>query len=154
MAGNLNFKLRIVFWNNSFLEILRSKNWIELSEKKPPLEAHVGFFRLLIKGIFCSYILWPLDKKLIFQLVTRIRTLDYTVYSIIKMNIILGNICYLWFDIRWGALLGRLTFISKVTLFYKIVLNLCRPSSRSIYKLHFFIYFFGGKIYLILYPRV
>ena len=30
------------------------------------LEAHEGFFRLLMKGIFGSYVLWPFDKKLIF----------------------------------------------------------------------------------------
>jgi hypothetical protein len=30
------------------------------------LEGHVGFFRLLMKGIFCPYVLWPFDKKLIF----------------------------------------------------------------------------------------
>ena len=30
------------------------------------LEAHVGFFRLVIKGSFGPYVLWPFDKKLIF----------------------------------------------------------------------------------------
>ena len=35
--GNLNFKLRIVFLEYFFLEIWRSKKWIELSEKMPPL---------------------------------------------------------------------------------------------------------------------
>ena len=30
------------------------------------LEAHAGFFRLLMKGIFDPYVLWPFDKKLIF----------------------------------------------------------------------------------------
>ena len=30
------------------------------------LEAHEGFFRLLMKGIFGPYVLWPFDKKLIF----------------------------------------------------------------------------------------
>ena len=44
------------------------------------LEAHVGFFRLLLKGIFSPYVLWPFDKKLIFELVMRIRTRNYTVY--------------------------------------------------------------------------
>ena len=29
------------------------------------LEAHDGFFRLLMKGIFNPYVLWPFDKKLI-----------------------------------------------------------------------------------------
>ena len=27
------------------------------------LEAHAGFFRLLMKGIFDPYVLWPFDKK-------------------------------------------------------------------------------------------
>ena len=30
------------------------------------LVAHVGFFRLLMKGIFGPYVLWPLDINLIF----------------------------------------------------------------------------------------
>ena len=29
------------------------------------LEAHAGFFRLLMKGIYGPYALWPFDKKLI-----------------------------------------------------------------------------------------
>ena len=29
------------------------------------LEAHAGFFRLLKKGIFDPYVLWPFDEKLI-----------------------------------------------------------------------------------------
>jgi hypothetical protein len=36
-------------------------------------------FRLLMKGIFYLYVLWPFDKKLISYLVTRIRTRNYTV---------------------------------------------------------------------------
>ena len=38
LAGNSNFKLRIVFWN-IFFEVWRSKKHIPLSEKKPPLKA-------------------------------------------------------------------------------------------------------------------
>ena len=30
------------------------------------LEAHAGFFRLLMKGIFGPYVLWPFDKKVDF----------------------------------------------------------------------------------------
>ena len=37
LAGNLNFMLRIVFWNIFFFEIWRSEKRIALSEKKPPL---------------------------------------------------------------------------------------------------------------------
>ena len=44
------------------------------------LEAHVGSFRLLMKGIFGPYVLYvPFDKNLIFKLVKRTRTRDYTV---------------------------------------------------------------------------
>ena len=32
-----------------------------------------------MKGIFDPYVLWPFDKKLIFHLVTRVRTRNYTV---------------------------------------------------------------------------
>ena len=50
-----------------------------MSSNTSRLEARVSFFRLLMKGIFGRYVLWPFDKKLIFQLVTCIRTRDYTV---------------------------------------------------------------------------
>ena len=50
------------------------------------LEAHAGFFRLLMKGIFDPNVLSPFDKKLIFKLVTRIRTRDY------KINLLVSNI--------------------------------------------------------------
>jgi hypothetical protein len=45
------------------------------------LEAHACFFRLLMKRIFDPYVLCPFSKKLIFYLVTRIRTRDYTVFK-------------------------------------------------------------------------
>ena len=41
LAGNLNFKLRIVFWNIFFWDLEIWKNFIALSEKKPPLESPV-----------------------------------------------------------------------------------------------------------------
>ena len=43
------------------------------------LEAHVGFFRLLMNGGFGPYVLWPFDKKLIFSLKMRIRIRNYKV---------------------------------------------------------------------------
>ena len=46
------------------------------------LEAHAGFFGLLMKGIFYPYV--PFDKKLISYLVTRFRTRDYTVHNKLK----------------------------------------------------------------------
>ena len=42
-------------------------------------EAHAGHFRLLMKGIFDAYVLWPFDKKSFFELVTRVNTRDFTV---------------------------------------------------------------------------
>ena len=44
MAGNLNFKLRIGFWNISFLRFGDQKNSITLSEKKSPLVIFVLVF--------------------------------------------------------------------------------------------------------------
>ena len=41
------------------------------------LMAHAGFFRLLIKGIFYPYLLWPFEK-----IVMCIRTCDYKVSGI------------------------------------------------------------------------
>ena len=38
LAGNLNFKLRIVFWNIFFWRFGDLKKRITLSEKKPPLQ--------------------------------------------------------------------------------------------------------------------
>ena len=38
LAGNLNFKFRIVFWNIFIFEIGRFEKHIALSEKKPPLK--------------------------------------------------------------------------------------------------------------------
>ena len=59
--------------------LLTCKNWegdrggcyqshypIVSSSKTSRLEARAGFFRLLLKGIFDPYVLWPFDKKLIF----------------------------------------------------------------------------------------
>ena len=46
------------------------------------LGAHAGFFRFLMKGIFNPYVLWPYDKKLISEYLTRVRTCDYTVHFI------------------------------------------------------------------------
>ena len=40
------------------------------------LEEHAAIYRLLIKGIFDAYVLWLFDKKLIFELVARIKTHD------------------------------------------------------------------------------
>ena len=45
------------------------------------LKAHAGFFRLINNGIFNTYVLWPLDEKLIFYLVTRVKTRSYTKYA-------------------------------------------------------------------------
>ena len=60
-----------VFWIAWFLEPLYCKI---ASSNTFRLEAHVVLFRLLMKGIFGPYVLWTFDKKLIFWLVTRIRT--------------------------------------------------------------------------------
>ena len=74
----------------SLSKILRSYNlfnhsWYRkiASSNTSHLEAHASFFRLLMKGIFDPYVLWPFDKKLISKLVTRVRTHDYTVCDII-----------------------------------------------------------------------
>ena len=46
------------------------------------LETHAGFFRLLMKGI-CTV---TFDKKLIYKLVTHVRTRDYTVLFFVSGN--------------------------------------------------------------------
>ena len=45
------------------------------------LEAHAGIYRLLMKGIFDSHVLWSFEKKLIFELVMRVKTRYFTVIS-------------------------------------------------------------------------
>ena len=62
------------------------------------LEAQAGFFRLFMKGIF--NVLWPFDKKLISQLVTHIRTCDYTVdgLSHLYFGSYANHLCYDCFD--------------------------------------------------------
>ena len=60
------------------------------------LEAHAGFFRLLMKGIFVSYLLWPFDKKLISYIVALIRTHDCTVYDLrCRVKTVLALLCSL-----------------------------------------------------------
>ena len=44
------------------------------------LEAHAGIYRLFLKRIFDAYVLSDFNKKLIFELVTRINTWNYMVY--------------------------------------------------------------------------
>ena len=58
-----------------------------LSANTSRLEAHPGFFRLVMEGIFYPYLLWPFDKKLISWLVTNVTTRGYTVtifFNILK----------------------------------------------------------------------
>ena len=45
------------------------------------LEAHAGFFRLLMNGIFDAYVLQPFLKKNTFESLTRISTHDSTVWQ-------------------------------------------------------------------------
>ena len=40
---------------------------------------HAGFFRLHMKGIFFTDVLWPFGKNVVFRLVTLVRTRDSTV---------------------------------------------------------------------------
>ena len=63
---------------NVYLHIYRKVASSNMSR----FEAHAGFFRLFMKGIFDPYIMSPFDKKFISYLVTRVRTLDYTLVDI------------------------------------------------------------------------
>ena len=56
-----------------------SKYCIVASRSTSRLVTCLGLFRLLMKGIFGPYVLWTLDKKLIFWIVTRVSARDYTV---------------------------------------------------------------------------
>ena len=51
-----------------------------VSSNMSHLEAHVGFFRLLMKGFFGPYVLYPFEKSGFFLLVMRILTRNYKVF--------------------------------------------------------------------------
>ena len=57
-----------------------------VSSNMSHLQADVGIYRLLMKRIFNAYVLWPIGKKLIFELVIRFRICDYTV-TVIKLTV-------------------------------------------------------------------
>ena len=80
----------VVFLENTkFDKISQANKWSV--DKKPSkitssntscLEAHVGFFRLLMKGSFGPYVLWSFDKKLFFLIST-----VYILYIYMGQNI-------------------------------------------------------------------
>ena len=77
-------------WNNMFkkrikkmyLFIWKHTYRIVASRSTSRLVTCLGLFRLLMKGIFDPYVLWPFGKKLIFWIVTRVSARDYTVLCI------------------------------------------------------------------------
>ena len=71
------------------------------------LEAHVDLFRM--QGIFGPYELWPFDKKLIFLIVTCIRTPDYKVSYI--------WLCYLYRYRKKYILIPKLSWTFEVRNF-------------------------------------
>ena len=61
-----NWKVRLKYLN-PFQELKLSLSYRKVTSfKTSSLEVHAGFFRLLLKGIFSPYLLWPFDKKLTF----------------------------------------------------------------------------------------
>ena len=53
-------------------------------------EAHVGLFRLLMNGIFAAF-----GTKFIFELVTHVRTHNFTVYLQFKRHISMWDTLYM-----------------------------------------------------------
>ena len=74
-------------WNNMlkkriktmYLFIWKHTYRIVASRSTSRLVTCLGLYRLLMKGIFDPYVLWPFGKKLIFWLLTRVSTHDFTV---------------------------------------------------------------------------
>ena len=62
-----------------FIWIFINNVWVASRSMSRLVTCH-GLFRFLMKGIFGPYVLWPLDKKLIFWIVTRVSARNYTVY--------------------------------------------------------------------------
>ena len=79
----LIFLLNIHFWSELLFDIGYYQNLPRyrkvVSSNTSRLVTHIGFFRLLMRVICDPYVLWPFNKKLIFWLLMRIRTRDYTV---------------------------------------------------------------------------
>ena len=73
---NVNFSLNLVTFRENRPDFIYRK---VASLNTSRFEANVGLFRLSIKGIFNPSVLWPFGKNFIFELVTRVRTRDYTV---------------------------------------------------------------------------
>ena len=71
----------------------------------------LGLFRLLMKGIFGPYVLRPLDKKLIFWIVTRVSARNYTVPQ--NWNQYLSKLNYLTRKQRAASYIMNKTFIPQ-----------------------------------------
>ena len=132
--------------------------WFHMSYRKVAssnmsrLEAHVGFFRLLMKGIFNPYVQWSFDKKLIFWLATSVRTRDYTVCQKIYLifHPFIGNLTthFTTADVEkcvWTAVVARRFQLTKIPLIGQICLS-DTSYFRQITKLTEMIFYFSfGK---------
>ena len=84
------------YWNvkidSAFLGCLFSLKFIAflvLSSREFLFKSTCRLFQIAKKGMFDHYVLWPFDKKLIFSLVTCIRTRDYMVSFYMRSRLIL-----------------------------------------------------------------
>ena len=99
---DIRFKADHMFYQSILAEMkLNSNNYIRVARLVPsvienrdhPFKTSANFHdfwplppyhrnssKMLMKGIFGPYVLWPLDKNLIFWIVTRVSARDYTVY--------------------------------------------------------------------------
>ena len=62
-------KWALLLWTqNQAISIwqVKQKYYVVMNASPSYFEAHVCLFRLLMKGIFDPYVLWPFDKKLVF----------------------------------------------------------------------------------------
>ena len=86
----MNFKKGTKKWVlkiGAYKRVLKNGTYIKIaSSNTSRLEAHVDFFQIAYEGDFQSLctVTFCFDKKLIFKLVMRIRTRDYTVRGIQK----------------------------------------------------------------------
>ena len=74
-----------------------------------------------MKGIFGPYVVWLFDKKLIFQLVTRIRTPDYAISK--------------WEIEVWQDIVKKLWFSLDAQLAQKIIKVSMLSVSKSLWSL-------------------
>ena len=79
-----------VYWQNTIIFFEYRK---VASSNTSRFEAHAGLFKLLMKGIFDAYVLWPFDQKCVFEFLRRVNTRDFTLIEIAHRKAYMQWLC-------------------------------------------------------------